>query len=64
MNRLSCLALAGLALLADPAFAQDESEIIVTATRISSPNLAGVADHRAMLGDLRTRCDAYRESLR
>ncbi len=52
MNRLSCLALAGLALFAGPALSQDggEGEIIVTGTRISGPTAGAVVEQRPVIG--------------
>ncbi|HET9640234.1 MAG TPA: hypothetical protein VFP12_13605 [Allosphingosinicella sp.] len=62
MNRLSCLALAGLALFAGPALSQDggEGEIIVTGTRISGPTAVAVVEQRPVIGLKRQADSAVR----
>lgn len=65
MNRLSRLALAGLALLAGPALAQDDlgdgsGEIIVTGSRISGPTAAAVVERRPVIGLKRQADSAVR----
>lgn len=62
MNRLSCLALAGLALLAGPALSQggDDGEIIVTGTRISGPTAAALVEQRPVVGLKRQADSAVR----
>ena len=60
MNRLFRLALAGLALLAAPALAQDEGEIIVTGTLIRNPNLGAVVDKPPVIGLKRQADSAVR----
>lgn len=62
MNRLSCLALAGLTLLAAPALSQDggDGEIIVTGTRISGPTAAAVVEQRPVIGLKRQADSAVR----
>lgn len=61
MNRLSCLALAGLTLLAAPALSQDgDGEIIVTGSRISGPTAAAVVEHRPVIGLKRQADSAVR----
>lgn len=61
MNRLSCLALAGLALFAGPALSQGgEGEIIVTGTRISGPTAAVVVEQRPVIGLKRQADSAVR----
>lgn len=62
MNRLSCLALAGLTLFAGPALSQDsgEGEIIVTGTRISGPTAVAVVEQRPVIGLKRQADSAVR----
>ncbi|HEX9964210.1 MAG TPA: hypothetical protein VGB04_04425 [Allosphingosinicella sp.] len=62
MNRLSCLALAGLTLLAGPALSQDsgEGEIIVTGSRISGPTAVAVVEQRPVIGLKRQADSAVR----
>ncbi len=65
MNRLSCLALAGLALFAGPALSQDDGgdgsgEIIVTGTRISGPTAGVVVERRPVIGLKRQADSAVR----
>src|SRR5688500_6257346 len=62
MNRLSCLAFAGLALFASPALSQDgsEGEIIVTGTRISGPSAGVVVEQPPVIGLKRQADSAVR----
>ena len=62
MNRLSCLALAGLTVFAAPALSQggDEGEIIVTGTRISGPTAVSVVEQRPVIGLKRQADSAVR----